>query len=211
MPPTCTLCSHKKRAALEREMAKGRPLRAIARQFHTSKDAIRRHRAHIQAALAKSVEAAELASASNLIGTVQGLIAELQEVKRQARRKRDGGPEVRKTVETILKGVQVLADLSGARAPRVNVNLEVHLPTLSEGLEVASQLLLNGMTTEQLRAFVEKARERLQEDVALLPAPAEPEILTPQSRINSGLEGQRFGIRTLTPASTVGDVPNGPP
>lgn len=145
-----------------------------------------------------------MASASNLIGTVQGLIVELQEVKRQARRKRDGGPEVRKTVETILKGVQVLADLSGARAPRVNVNLDVHLPTLSEGITIAEQLVLDGMTAEELRAFIERARERLEEHVALLPASSE-------TRVNSGTDGADSEIRSPEPASAVGATPNGRP
>jgi hypothetical protein len=160
MPQDCSICKSVHRGSIEKALPTA-PLRAIARQYGTSKDAIRRHKKHISAVLLRSEKARELASAHSLIAIVQGLIAELEEVKAQARQRRDNGPEVRKTVETILKGVQVLADLSGARAPRVTVNIDV--PSREEGIQTAAELLLELASRAEVLQLIEQLQQRLLE------------------------------------------------
>jgi hypothetical protein len=44
MPQTCSICGHPERTAIELAIANRQPLRAIARQYSVSKDAVARHR-----------------------------------------------------------------------------------------------------------------------------------------------------------------------
>ncbi len=48
---TCTICAHPERGAIDAALLAQRPLRDIAIQFNTSKDALNRHRAHLTDAL----------------------------------------------------------------------------------------------------------------------------------------------------------------
>jgi hypothetical protein len=73
----------------------GGALHFVAPRYKVSKWALSRHkRKCISAAVVKSAADREGASGANLIAVVQGLIAELEELKTSARRKRNGGPEV---------------------------------------------------------------------------------------------------------------------
>jgi hypothetical protein len=51
MSNTCTICRHKEGEGTESALAQGQPLRDIARQFETSKDAVNRHQTCIAAEL----------------------------------------------------------------------------------------------------------------------------------------------------------------
>ncbi len=44
MPLTCTICRHKARMAIELQLGGGDTLRDVARQHHTTKDALQRHK-----------------------------------------------------------------------------------------------------------------------------------------------------------------------
>jgi hypothetical protein len=118
-------------------------LRDIATQFEISSSALFRHKSkHVAIALAKVSESRALASASGLVDLVEGLIHELVELKSQAKQKRNGGSEARRSVETILKAVQVLADLVGANAPKVNVQVQAQVvPTREEAISIAVETL----------------------------------------------------------------------
>jgi hypothetical protein len=51
MPNTCSICKHQERAEMEDALARGLPLRGIARQFGASKDAVGRHQSCFAAKL----------------------------------------------------------------------------------------------------------------------------------------------------------------
>lgn len=71
MARTCTVCAHPERAAIDVALLAQRPLRDIAIQFNTSKDALSRHLSHLAAALRTrdedSLENAALAKQLELI------------------------------------------------------------------------------------------------------------------------------------------------
>ena len=141
MAPRCTICDHAQRTVIEQAMVTA-SLRDIAAQFEISSSALFRHKSkHVASALAKATESRALASASGLIDLVEGLIHELGELKSQAKQKRNGGTEARKSVETILKAVQVLADLVGANAPKVSVQVQTQVPTPEEAIAIAVETM----------------------------------------------------------------------
>ena len=68
MPRTCTVCAHAERAAVDRALVAGAPLRDIAGQHRLAKSAVARHKAdHLPAALAKAKEAQTVADADDLL------------------------------------------------------------------------------------------------------------------------------------------------
>jgi hypothetical protein len=76
MPRTCTVCAHPDREAIDRALVACEPFRNIAERFGTSATALFRHKAeHLPAALAKAQEAAEVASADDLVAQLRGLHA----------------------------------------------------------------------------------------------------------------------------------------
>ncbi len=51
MPRVCTVCSHERRAAIDRALVEGRPIRRIAAEFGVAESSLHRHRGHIAAAV----------------------------------------------------------------------------------------------------------------------------------------------------------------
>ncbi len=71
MPRKCTICTHAKRAEINRALVAGEKYRNIAEQFRVTLAPLVRHRDdHIPAALVKAKEAAEVAQADNLLAQV---------------------------------------------------------------------------------------------------------------------------------------------
>ncbi len=74
MPPTCSICTHLKRDAINASLtANTESLRDIAGRFGTSKSALERHRAHIPVALTQARDAELASSADTLLDQVQDL------------------------------------------------------------------------------------------------------------------------------------------
>ncbi len=74
MPRRCTVCTHKKRTAIDKALVARQPFRTIADRFGVSKSALIRHSDdHIPAALVKAQEATEAAQADNLLAQVTDL------------------------------------------------------------------------------------------------------------------------------------------
>lgn len=178
----------------------------IAPRYKVSKWALSRHkRKCISAAVVKSAADREGASATNLLAVVQGLIMELEELKSSARRKRNGGPEVRKNIEVLLKSVSLLADLAGIRAaPQVHVNLQV--PTSSKAFAEAAELVLLLASPEQFaelqNRFLERAGARrplLEGDVVIPPT---------EAVLGATCEGDREVLPE--PTGNISGAPNAP-
>ncbi len=74
MPRRCTICTHDKRDDIDQALVARQPVRAIARQYGVSKDALLRHHDdHLPAALVRAQEATEAAQADNLLAQVTDL------------------------------------------------------------------------------------------------------------------------------------------
>lgn len=165
MARQCSICANPQvRNGVEQALLAGGSLRDVARQFPgVCKDAVSRHKRHMAISLAKVSETRALASASGLIDLVEGLIRELGEVKAQAKQAANA-PEVRKSVEVILRAVQVLADLTGANAPKVSVHVEAQTPTADEAVAWSKELLLAMLSADQMRAFAGQLQDHAGED-----------------------------------------------
>jgi hypothetical protein len=170
MARQCTICVSANLSEIESALVAGRSLRDVARQFPgVCKDAVSRHKRHMAISLEKVSETRALASASGLIDLVEGLIRELGEVKAQAKQAANA-PEVRKSVETILRAVSVLADLTGANAPKVSVQVQAQMPTPEEAIAWSKELLLAMLSPDDMRVFAGQLQDCAGED-RLLVAP----------------------------------------
>jgi hypothetical protein len=129
MAPRCSLCDHDQREQIEAALLTESVL-AIARRFEISADALQRHKQrHLSAALATVSESYTLASAKGLVEVAERQIAELEQLKLEARNKRGGGAEARRCIEAVMRSVATLADLAGLSAPKVSIQLQAQIPT----------------------------------------------------------------------------------
>ena len=55
--PQCSICTHERRVAIEKDLVRGDSVRDVARRYEASKDAVHRHKAnHMVAKLARAAE-----------------------------------------------------------------------------------------------------------------------------------------------------------
>jgi hypothetical protein len=74
MPRTCSVCRHSSRNEIDYALVYRRPLRDIARQYATSKDALQRHRSHLSQELVTTLRASRMNSSSALLEQLSGLL-----------------------------------------------------------------------------------------------------------------------------------------
>jgi hypothetical protein len=90
MPPTCTICRHPQRSAIEEALLTGTPYRHIAARFGTSTGALQRHKAGcLSACLVKASQVAEVARADDLLAKVRNLEAEARRIGKKAEKEGD--------------------------------------------------------------------------------------------------------------------------
>jgi hypothetical protein len=76
MPRICTVCVHANRDTIDSALVAGEPLRDIAGRFSVSRSSLDRHKAeHLPASLAKAEQAAEVASATNVMAELERCFA----------------------------------------------------------------------------------------------------------------------------------------
>ncbi len=132
MPRSCTVCTHPERAAIDRALLAGEPLRDIARRTATTKDALSRHKAdHIPSAIAQAQDAVEAAQADDLLQQVRQLKDKAVTLLLQAERAGDfrtalaGIREARACVELLL---EVEGEI--VRRPVVNITVSAEWQTI---------------------------------------------------------------------------------
>jgi len=76
MPRPCSVCAHADRTQIDEKLIEGGSYRDIARQWRVSKDAVARHRPHIETAVAKAQEARE----AEVVSDAAGLAVRLREL-----------------------------------------------------------------------------------------------------------------------------------
>jgi len=123
MPRQCTVCQHRERDAINRELAGNTAIPALAAKYRVSEDALLRHKAnHLPAALAKAEAAREVSRADDLLAEVNKLKAKAiglllkAEVAGDYRTALAGIREARSCLELLL---EVEGEIN--RAPQVNV------------------------------------------------------------------------------------------
>ena len=84
MARSCSVCSHPERAQIDGALIEGGSYRDIARQWRVSKDAVARHKPHIETAVAKAQEAREIRETSNLASRLAELTETAQRLLRNA-------------------------------------------------------------------------------------------------------------------------------
>src|SRR5207248_6818719 len=81
----CTICAHSERAAIDQALVSGAALRDLAGRYGLAKSSVERHKAeHIPAALAKAVEAKEVADAGFLLAQARALYSKSVSVLKDA-------------------------------------------------------------------------------------------------------------------------------
>ncbi len=125
MARQCLVCQHEQKAAIDRELAAGTAIPAIAAKYRVSSDSLLRHKQnHLPAAIAHAALARETARGDDLLEQVRQLRGKAISILMQAERSGDlktglmGVREARSCVE-------LLAEMEGElnRAPQINVVL----------------------------------------------------------------------------------------
>ena len=125
MPRSCTVCTHKARAEIDRALVAGETFRNIAERFGTSVAALHRHKAdHLPVKLAKAQEAEEVAQADDLLEQVRDLQGRALAILDKA----EEAGELRTELSAIREArgnLELLAKLLGELDDRPQVNVIV--------------------------------------------------------------------------------------
>ncbi len=125
MSRRCTVCQHRKRTEIEREIVSGTPLKHLAKLFTLSRMSLTRHRDHhLPRVLVQAKEAESMTHASDLAQRLEALLDDAQRIRAQAEKAHDyraallGVRDMARINELLL---EVRGELN--RKPQVNVIL----------------------------------------------------------------------------------------
>lgn len=127
MPQVCTICSHPKRAEIDKALvATGASVRAIARQYDVSKDALNRHvkNGHLVDKIKKAQIAQDIAEADDLLEEILDVQSFCRKLRQEAESQRialEANRDMAKVLE--LKG-KILGAFSKDNKGTVVVNIE---------------------------------------------------------------------------------------
>ena len=136
MPRICTICAHKKRAAIEKVVLAGEGLRKIAGRFGTSVTALHRHKSdHLTPSLVKANGAAQAAHGDDLLGKVRELEADARRIMSKAEQAEDLRTAVM-AIRELARLIDLLGKLRGEiqNAP-TTINIQVLAPVILKALE----------------------------------------------------------------------------
>ena len=137
--PTCTVCPHPDREAIDEALVLGTSMTQLATTYELSKDAVRRHRtAHLSPALRKVVEARQSGGSVKAIDRLEELYTRASALLDRAEEKgstRDGVAAIGQ-----LRGiVETLAKLTGELDERPQIAV-INVATSAEWLATRSAL-----------------------------------------------------------------------
>lgn len=144
MPRTCLACSNPNRAAIDKAIATGEPLREIAGKYRISISALHRHKAHAGQAIVKASEKREESIGASIMARLEKLYHRAEKVLNDAEASRDGRlslAAIREVRET-LGGLFALVSKPEVRRGGKNGNL---CPRCAE---------LHSLSDEELRARI---------------------------------------------------------
>jgi hypothetical protein len=141
MPRTCTICTHKRRADIDKALVDRRPFRDIARQFDVGPDSLWRHSDdHLPAKLVRAKRAAEAVEADALLDQVLDLRDKALGVLDSA----EGEGDRQGSIAAIREAracIELLGKLAGqlASAPTINITLSAEWMTVQATVLAALQ------------------------------------------------------------------------
>src|SRR5690242_8488304 len=149
MARTCTICHHHRRDAMDKALLRGEQLKAVARRYGVSDDALGRHRKHMQMVIAKAaavVEQKDLAYGSALLAEIGRIRADAERLQIESERRQDIRGALR-AIHERLAVVELEAKLSG-KIETGQKNVTINLQTVSpdEALEYTIDLGSSGWT-----------------------------------------------------------------
>jgi hypothetical protein len=114
VPRVCTVCSHPKRAEIDRALLAGEPFRHIAARFDTSTAALQRHKAeHLSERMAQVAERnaeADVRTALDVVAQLKAINGASLSILKEARDRRDGELAL-KAIDRIQKQIELQAKL----------------------------------------------------------------------------------------------------
>jgi hypothetical protein len=120
----CTVCTHPDVERINAALVAGElSYRAIAKRFGISKQAVGRHaQNHLPATLARAQDAEEVAEADDLLGQIEDLREQAQEIKDKALRANDLKTALQ-GIRELVRIIELLAKLRGELDERPQVNI----------------------------------------------------------------------------------------
>ena len=124
MARVCTICAHRDRRLIDKELVTGHLVnRRIAAQHHLAESSIRRHAAtHLPASLVAAAEAEDVRQALDVLGQLKAINTACLAVLRDARQAGDG-ELVLKAVDRVQRQIELQAKLLGELDERPQVTL----------------------------------------------------------------------------------------
>ena len=170
MPPSCTICRHPEKLAIEDLLLRNRlSLRVVAERTGVSAWALHRHKRHLSQAV---IAAAQVAGASSLLARIEAVLAEVQDIATKAKRSKDW-PAALQALKELRACLQLIGRVSGelqqqptAGELHLHRHQHVHLaPTQSPhelDLQIAEHVReatdnFNPREIERLKQLVESA------------------------------------------------------
>lgn len=139
MSSRCSICNHEDREAIDEAIVSGSTLRATARRFDVSKDAVSRHKAHVSASLSRVVAAREEAGAVSALSRLEELHTRAMRVLDAA--EADGKASLSLAAIRELRGlVETLAKITGELDERPNVQV-LNVATAPEWVAIRGVLM----------------------------------------------------------------------
>jgi hypothetical protein len=141
---SCSICTHHRRDSMDRLLLRGEQLKAVARRFSVSEDALGRHKKHQQLVMAKAaavVEQKDVAYGSSLLAEIGRIRADAERLQLESERRQDLRGALR-AIHERLAVVELEAKLSGQiETGTKNVTVNVQAITPEEALEYARDVI----------------------------------------------------------------------
>src|SRR5229473_1055938 len=89
---SCSICTHHRRDSMDKLLLRGEHLKAVARRYSVSEDALGRHKRHMQLVIAKAaalVEQKDVAYGSALMAEIGRIRADAERLQLESERRQD--------------------------------------------------------------------------------------------------------------------------
>ena len=144
MARTCSICTHHRRDSMDKLLLRGEQLKAVARRYSVSEDALGRHKRHMQLVIAKAaalVDQKDVAYGSALMAEIARIRADAERLQIESERRQDVRGALR-AIHERLAIVELEAKLSGQiDTSQKNVTINVQTISPEEAVEYARDIL----------------------------------------------------------------------
>ena len=177
MPPSCTICRHPEKLAIEDLLLRNRlSLRVVAERTGVSAWALHRHKRHLSQAV---IDAAQVAGASSLLARIEAVLAEVQDIATKAKRSKDW-PAALQALKELRVCLQLIGRVSGelqqqptAGELHLHRHQHVHMPggaQSADDLELAIAEHVREATDNFNPREIERLKQLVESALPALPA-----------------------------------------